>query len=285
MNELQAMAIAALEASKDEAELARLRAAVKRESKMNTPLIGVLHVEVQVPYYAELLREAEYRHARISAAIEWVKAVPQFDHITTHKAAELRHRGYKDVGVVLQDDLGSTAVVAHGKVTWTEPNLNSLVSINIKQKRFEDMVKEKYPKLSLSMTSRYNYVDPEVASMWIGYKEGLRLCDPLQTTVVDGTTTITSLDKDSAKSVTFMPTQTIKYDAEAAKAIIKGATPCGQVTTAQTGKPIIAYARRWFVDGIKPVKGVSGYKLLPLTKIQCRADDIALVARDEVQPC
>lgn len=121
MNELQAMAIAALEASKDEAELASLRAAVKRESKMNTPRIGVLHVEVQVAYYAELLREAEYRHARISAAIEWVKAVPQFDHITTHKAAELRHRGYKDVGVVLQDDLGSTAVVAHGKVTWTEP--------------------------------------------------------------------------------------------------------------------------------------------------------------------
>lgn len=175
MNELQAMAIAALEDLKNEegAELAFLHPAVLRLKATGTP--------EQLAQAEATFAQAEARHRRIADAIDWVKAVnpTHLSHITTHKAAELRSRGYRDVGVVLQDDLGSTAVVAHGKVTWSDP-----VSV-----------------------------------------------------IVDATTTITSLDRDAAmREVMFFPTHTVRHDIEAANAIIKGATPCGQVTTTQTGK-------------------------------------------------
>lgn len=39
------------------------------------------------------------------------------------------------------------------------------------QEAFERIIKEKYPQLSLNMTSRFSYIDHEVASMWLGYKE------------------------------------------------------------------------------------------------------------------
>lgn len=157
MNELQAMAVAALDTIKNDegAELARLHKALHR-AKFGVSDKG----EVEEAHSA--LGEAEARHRRICDAIDWLKAIPQLDHMTTHKAAELRRQGYRDVGVVLQDEIGSTAVIAHGKVTWTEPNL-------INQERFEAMVREKFPRLSLKMTSRYNYVDSEVSSMWDGY--------------------------------------------------------------------------------------------------------------------
>lgn len=113
MNELQAIAIAALDTIKNDegAELARLHKALHR-AKFGDSDKG------EVEEANSALGEAEARHRRICDAIDWVKAIPQLDHMTTHKAAELRSRGYRDVGVVLQDELGSTAVVANGAVRW-----------------------------------------------------------------------------------------------------------------------------------------------------------------------
>lgn len=181
MNELQAMAIAALDTIKNEEgnELVRLHTALRRTDISELDQVG------------SALDEAEARHRRICDAIDWVKAIPQFDHITTHKAAELRHRGYYDVGVVLQDELGSTAVVANGAVRW----LNNAEEL-------------------------FAFMHPSE-----------------NTVLVEATTTITSLNKDTTmRDVMFFPTHTVRHDIEAANAIIKGATPCGQVTITETGQ-------------------------------------------------
>jgi hypothetical protein len=66
----------------------------------------------------QLFDEINKQQAHIGDANKIVVAQPEFERLTEFKASELRKQGYKNIGVVLQNEFNQVGIVAHSSVRW-----------------------------------------------------------------------------------------------------------------------------------------------------------------------